>query len=65
MIAVRLENVTKEFGEIVALDEVTISIEKGEIYGLLGRNGAGKTTLLRIIAGHAFATRGKTEIVRL
>lgn len=62
MIAVRLENVTKEFGEIVALDEVTISIEKGEIYGLLGRNGAGKTTLLRIIAGQAFATRGKTEI---
>ena len=47
----RLEHVTKHFGETTAVDDVTLSIDRGEIIGLVGENGAGKTTLMRIVAG--------------
>ena len=46
---IKIENVTKSFAKHVALDDVSLSIPQGSIYGLLGPNGAGKTTLLRII----------------
>ena len=46
---IKIENVTKSFAKHVALDDVSLSIPEGSIYGLLGPNGAGKTTLLRII----------------
>ena len=45
----KIENVTKRFAKHVALDDVSLTIPQGSIYGLLGPNGAGKTTLLRII----------------
>lgn len=50
-VSVAIENVTKRFRDTVALDRVTLSIDRGEIFGLLGPNGAGKTTLMRILAG--------------
>ena len=46
-----IENVTKRFGEIVALDRVSLSLARGEFFGLLGPNGAGKTTLMSLVAG--------------
>jgi ABC-2 type transport system ATP-binding protein len=46
---IECKNVCKNFGEKVALDDVSVSIPKGQIFGLLGPNGAGKTTLIRII----------------
>jgi ABC-2 type transport system ATP-binding protein len=46
-----IENVTKRFGEIVALDRVSLSLTRGEFFGLLGPNGAGKTTLMSLVAG--------------
>ena len=46
---IECKDVSKSFGEKVALDNVSIDIPKGKIYGLLGPNGAGKTTLIRII----------------
>lgn len=46
---IKCKNVSKRFGEKVALDDVSIEIPKGKIFGLLGPNGAGKTTLIRII----------------
>ncbi len=46
---IECKNVSKSFGEKVALDNVTVEIPKGKIFGLLGPNGAGKTTLIRII----------------
>jgi iron(III) transport system ATP-binding protein len=51
MVSVTLENVTKRFGNVVAVDRVSLDIGKGEFFFLLGPSGCGKTTLLRIIAG--------------
>ena len=48
---IKLENVTKRFGDYAALDDVSLEIGKGTAYGLLGSNGAGKSTMLRLIAG--------------
>lgn len=55
-------NLTKRYGKQNALDNVSIHIKKGDIYGLIGKNGAGKTTLLRIISGLASATSGEYSI---
>jgi ABC-2 type transport system ATP-binding protein len=47
--AIRVENLTKRFGDLIALDDVTMVAERGKVLGLLGPNGAGKTTLVRIV----------------
>ena len=44
-----LENVTKKYSKVTALDSITTSLETGHIYGLLGRNGAGKSTMIKIL----------------
>jgi putrescine transport system ATP-binding protein len=55
----RTENLVKRFDEVVAVDDVSIAIEKGEIFALLGSSGCGKTTLLRILAGFEKPTTGR------
>ena len=50
-IILTLKNITKEFPGVKALDDVTISIERGTIHGLVGENGAGKSTLIKVLAG--------------
>lgn len=59
---IELKAIKKEFEEMEALRDVTLSIKKGSIYGLLGSNGAGKTTLLKIIAGIYKQDHGKIAI---
>ncbi len=55
---VEAECLTRRFGDLIALDAVSFSLEAGKIYGLLGRNGSGKTTLLRLLTAQLFATSG-------
>ena len=50
-VAVALAGVVKRYGEVVALDGVSLTVERGEFFGVLGPNGAGKTTLMEIVAG--------------
>ena len=54
-----LENVTKRFGDFTAVDDLTLSVGKGTMYGFLGANGAGKTTTFRIILGLLNANEGR------
>src|ERR1041384_3705517 len=59
---IRIENVTKKFGEFVAVSDVSLSIYQGEIFCLLGGSGCGKTTLLRMLAGFETPTSGRIFI---
>ena len=59
---IRIEKVTKKFGDFVAVDEVSLKIYQGEIFCLLGASGCGKTTLLRMLAGFEEPTAGKIWI---
>ena len=54
-----LNNISKRFGGVVALDSVELTVDQGEIVGLMGPNGAGKTTLLNIIAGEIAPDSGR------
>lgn len=57
-----LENVSKSFGQVKALDRVSVSFGDNKIYGLLGRNGAGKSTLLNIVSNRLFADSGRVLV---
>lgn len=61
--SVRIRQLTKFFGEVVALDGVDLDIAPGQVHGIVGPNGAGKTTLLGILLGLAFADGGSVEIL--
>jgi len=56
------KNLTKIYGNQVAVDHVNLCVESGEIYGLLGRNGAGKTTIMKMMIGISSITEGDVEI---
>ena len=58
----KVENVTKKYGELVAVDNLSFSVKDGEIFGLLGLNGAGKTTTFRMILGLLDDYSGKITI---
>ncbi|MFO7573214.1 MAG: ABC transporter ATP-binding protein [Gaiellaceae bacterium] len=56
---IRIEGVTKRFGSVTAVDDVTLTIREGEFFGLLGPSGCGKTTLLRMLAGFEAPDEGR------
>lgn len=58
----RIEHVTKKFGEFTAVDSLNLEIEKGKIFGMLGANGAGKTTTFRMILGLLEPTNGSISL---
>ena len=59
---IRFEGVTKRYGPVLAVDNVTLSVEEGEFFALLGPSGCGKTTLLRMLAGFETPTEGRILI---
>lgn len=62
MKGIEVRNLSKSYGDVNALRDVSVTLEHGRIYGLLGRNGAGKTTLLNSITGRIFADSGEITI---
>jgi ABC-2 type transport system ATP-binding protein len=62
---IELAGVTRRFGELTAVDDVTLDVEDGEIVGLLGHNGAGKTTMIRVINGLLSPDAGSVRVLGL
>ncbi len=63
MYAVKIQNLTKTFGEQRAIDNLSLRIEKGKITGLMGSDGSGKTTLIRLISGLLASEKGKITVL--
>src|SRR5512139_2663464 len=61
--AVRTTELTKRYGRHPAVDAVSITVRRGEVYGFLGPNGAGKTTTLRMLAGLIRPTSGRATVL--
>lgn len=59
---IKVEHLTKKYGEVLALDDLSFEIEEGQVYGFLGPNGAGKTTTMNIMTGCLSATAGSVTI---
>ena len=59
---IKTENLTKRFGDFIAVKEISFEVHKGEIFGFLGANGAGKTTAMRMLCGLSIPTTGKATI---
>lgn len=62
MSIIEVKNITKDYGNTKALDNISLTFEPNKIYGLLGRNGAGKTTLLNLMTNKIFPTKGNITI---
>ena len=62
---IRAEGLTKRFGELVAVDHVTFTVSRGEVFGFLGPNGAGKTTTIRMLIGMLRPDEGRAEVLGL
>ena len=60
---INVERVTKRFGDNIALNQISFSINEGEIFGFLGPSGSGKTTMINILTGQLQANSGKTELL--
>jgi ABC-2 type transport system ATP-binding protein len=59
---IRIQNLTRRYGSLVAVDEVSLEIRRGEVVGLLGHNGAGKTTVMKILTGYLEASSGSVTV---
>ena len=62
-VVLKTYNITKKYGEQLAVDNVNMTIKKGDIYGVIGQNGAGKTTLIRLITGLIHKSGGEIELL--
>lgn len=62
MTTIKTENLTRKFGTLVALDNLNIEVEEGEIFGLVGPDGAGKTTTMRLLTGILEPTNGQAWV---
>lgn len=60
---IETEKLTKKFGDLIAVDSISLNIKRGELFGLLGPNGAGKTTLLKLLTGQLESTSGHANVL--
>lgn len=60
--AITCKNLSKQFGDFKAVDQITLDVNQGEIFGFLGANGAGKTTAMRILCGLSYPTSGEATV---
>src|SRR5512144_2756576 len=60
-ITLRVQNVTKRFGDFTAVDDLSFDVRRGRVFGFLGPNGAGKTTTIRMIVGITAPDEGRIE----
>ena len=63
-VAIEVANLTKRYGELVAVDHISFTVKRGEFFGFLGPNGAGKTTTVRMLTGVIRADEGKASILQ-
>jgi len=61
-IVIQAEELTKKFGDFIAVNKISFKVEKGEIFGFLGANGAGKTTAMRMLCGLSIPSSGKANV---
>lgn len=59
---IRIEGLTKKFGDVTVLENINLSFERGKIYGIVGRNGSGKTVLFKLIIGYLKPTAGHVMV---
>src|ERR1051325_6150056 len=62
MPAIELENLSRTFNSLRAVDDISFSVDAGEIFGFLGHNGAGKTTTIRMLSGQLLPTSGRGRV---
>src|SRR6188508_347190 len=62
MTAIEARDLSKSYGQVRALRDVSFSVEKGEVIGLLGPNGAGKTTLMKVLTGYLQPDQGSASL---
>jgi len=62
-IAIEVKELTKNYGEIIAVNHINFEVRKGEIFGFLGPNGAGKTTTIRMLTGLSRPTTGTARVL--
>ncbi|HZU22421.1 MAG TPA: ATP-binding cassette domain-containing protein, partial [Terriglobales bacterium] len=60
--AIEVNEITKRFGDFVAVDHISFGVDQGELFGLLGPNGAGKTTLIRMLTTLTPPTSGSAQV---
>ncbi|NOH60968.1 MULTISPECIES: ABC transporter ATP-binding protein [Vibrio] len=63
--AIKAENVVKRFGDFTAIDDITLNVPKGSIYGFLGPNGCGKSTTIRVLTGLLSPSEGDVDVLGL
>src|SRR4051812_35645432 len=61
-VVIEVQHLTKQYGRVTAVNDISFRVERGEILGFLGPNGAGKTTTMRILTGYMPATDGKAVV---
>ncbi|MDE5696362.1 MAG: ATP-binding cassette domain-containing protein [Lachnospiraceae bacterium] len=59
---IRIENLSKKFGDVMVLENINLNFERGKIYGIIGRNGSGKTVLFKLMIGYLKPTGGRVVV---